>query len=119
MLTGPGPAADAVCDAHGVFSDKICIFADLYSEVEAVGDAAGRGSPEGRGGRGRGGGGGALWDAICTNVEMVAVLGVAFGREGSVWEGVYGCVGRGRGRREEGIRKEGGGMGEGDCGGVV
>ena len=60
-----------------------------------------------------------LWDAVCADVEVVAVLGVAFGREGGVWEGVYGGVGGGRGRREEGIGKEGGGMGEGDCGGVV
>lgn len=70
MIRLPGPAPNAVCDAHGVIANEVGILSDLNGKAEVVsyGGAGGKACVEavvqGRGST-------SLGNAVCTDVKLV------------------------------------------------
>lgn len=95
---GAGPSADTVCDAHGIITDEIRIFADLDCKMGVGGDLAGVMVVVV-----------ALGNAIGADIELVAVAGPLCVAGGWVVRGGCGCSrvrrGYGTGRVGEGRRK--------------
>ena len=81
---GLGPAADAICDAHGIWAKEVCILADLDGEVEFWGEGA-RGGPT-------------LWNAIRAGLKAIREPGALHGgSKGSGWRQVREVGGKGGG----------------------
>jgi hypothetical protein len=91
VLLGCGscPTADAVCDAHGIFADKVGIFADLDRKGSVWVSGGGR-----RGARVEGAA--VLGDPVCSHIELV-LQPLSFG---GPW-----CIRGGRGERRSGWRR--------------